>query len=459
MAPPVNNMGKKEKKYSCQQCGFITVKWLGKCPDCNAWGSIIEVAEAELSSIAKGKPMTLNRLDTIVSLPERTMTNISEFDRVLGGGFVAGSAILLGGEPGIGKSTILLQIAANVQDMQILYVSAEESVDQCTLRARRIVSGSVEHLRLISSNSVEDIIATLMKYREISLVIIDSIQTMQTNSVDSLPGTISQVRSASDALIAFAKATGVTIIFVGHVTKDGAIAGPKVLEHMVDTVLYFEGNRTDNYRVLRTIKNRFGATNEIGIFEMLSTGLKVVDNPSELFLATHNDHASGNVVFAGMEGSRPVMVEIQALVVDTSMPTPRRAVVGWDSNRLAMIIAVLYKRYGIFLADKEIYLNVAGGMKITETAADLAVVFALISSATDVVLPSKLAICGEIALSGSIRNISNLDIRMKEACKLGFKHAIIPRTTKEISGIKTYQISDIKQVNRIFDRLTHVTSV
>jgi DNA repair protein RadA/Sms len=376
----------------------------------------------------------------------RIKTNIGELDRVLGGGLVQGSVVLIGGDPGIGKSTLLLQTAESLakKKNQIIYISGEESVDQIRLRAKRM-NVHEDAIQLAATTNVSEIIESIRplpgSLRSPTLpqgegnspviVIIDSIQTMFIEELSSAPGTVSQVRAAAGELTIFAKKNNITLLIVSHVTKDGQIAGPKVLEHMVDTVLYFEGEKDLHFRILRAVKNRFGAANEIGVFEMNEVGLSEVSNPSELFLTSYEHTTSGTAVFAGIEGTRPLLAEIQALVSPSFMPTPRRAVVGWDVNRLAMIIAVLNSRFGLNLFDKEVYLNVVGGLKIEETAADLAVACALISAARDIALPSSTIAIGEIGLTGEIRMVSNLEGRLKEAAKLGFKHCLIPQANEK----------------------------
>ena len=356
----------------------------------------------------------------------RLVSDVSEFDRVTGGGIVRGSAILVGGDPGIGKSTILLQVAGAIsQKDTCVYISGEEAVDQVRMRADRLGIANT-HVQLASATSIRDIIATLDIINPPRLVIIDSIQTMYLDNLDSAPGSVSQVRSAADALIRLAKRRGFSLILVGHVTKEGNIAGPRILEHMVDTVLYFEGERSHQFRLLRAIKNRYGPTDEIGVFEMTDKGLMQVENPSALFLAERQEQISGAAVFAGIEGTRPVLVEIQALVAPSSLGTPRRAVIGWDSGRLAMVLAVLEARCGISLAGRDVYLNVAGGLRINEPAADLTVAAALVSAILDQPLIADTVIFGEIGLSGEVRSVSQAGLRMNEAAKLGFRSAWIP---------------------------------
>lgn len=396
----------------------------------------------------KGKKISLSSLSADTKGAERQPTGIMELDRVLGGGLVAGSAVLIGGDPGIGKSTILLQavVACAKTGLGCAYISGEESVAQISMRARRL-GLSDKNVKLASATSVRDIISTIDGTDAPALLVIDSVQTMYVDNIEAAPGTVSQVRAASHELIKLAKKRGITLFLVGHVTKDGQIAGPRVLEHMVDTVLYFEGERGHQFRILRSVKNRFGGTDEIGVFEMTDGGLKEVSNPSSLFLSSRSLPVSGACVFAGMEGSRPLLVEIQALVSPSYMSSPRRAVVGWDSNRLAMILAVLETRCGIRFSDKEVYLNVAGGIRISEPAADLAVAAALLSALFDVPLPDALVLFGEIGLSGEIRVVSRMDMRLKEAEKLGFIRALVP-PAKPFKGL-TLNVKHVDSVTSL----------
>lgn len=429
-------MAKAKKQYVCQSCGTVHNKWGGQCTGCNEWNTLVEEAESIGSTpkgLSKGKGSVIN----FVSLQgerkkePRRPTGSSELDRVTGGGLVPGSAILIGGDPGIGKSTLLLQTVAKLakNGMSCAYISGEESVDQIRLRAERMQVSDAD-VDLASATSIRDIITSLESTKP-DLVVIDSIQTMYVDNIDSAPGTVSQVRASSAELIRFCKKRNIIMMLVGHVTKEGAIAGPRVLEHMVDTVLYFEGDRGHQFRILRAVKNRFGATDEIGVFEMRDTGLAEVLNPSELFLSERRDNISGSAVFAGMEGTRPVLVEIQALVVPTSFGTPRRAVIGWDSSRLAMVLAVLEARGGIKLSTHDVYLNVAGGLRINEPAADLAVAAALISAAHNQPLDRDTIFFGEIGLAGEIRTVGQTPQRVKEAAKLGFEKAVMPLNTSK----------------------------
>jgi DNA repair protein RadA/Sms len=397
------------------------------------WNAIVEEAPRESTpkglGKGKGRRITLVGLDGTESNARHAPTGIAEFDRVCGGGLVPGSALLVGGDPGIGKSTLLLQVAAAVARTDrsgSVYISGEEAIDQVRMRADRL-SLKDAPVKLAMATDVRDIASSLDVADPPALVVVDSIQTMFVDSLDSAPGTVAQVRTSAQELIRLAKQRGFTLVLVGHVTKDGQIAGPRVLEHMVDTVLYFEGERGHHFRILRAVKNRFGPADEIGVFEMTDAGLAEVPNPSALFLADRREQVSGAAVFAGIEGSRPMLVEIQALTAPSNLGSPRRAVVGWDSSRLAMVVAVLEARCGIRASSHDIYLNVAGGLRITEPAADLAVAAAMISSLTGVPVPADTVVFGEIGLSGEVRPVSQADTRLREAAKLGFVRAIAPR--------------------------------
>jgi DNA repair protein RadA/Sms len=460
-------MAKNVANYVCQSCGAVYSRWQGKCEACEAWNTIsleaLGVAHGPASTQSKkgkGHIFALESLKGTAQEAPRVASSISELDRVTGGGFVHGSVILLGGDPGIGKSTLLMQACAKMakNGLRIVYISGEEAVGQVRLRAERLGLADAP-VELAAQTHVEDIIATLKDGSPVHLVIIDSIQTMWTDTVESAPGTVTQVRGSAQALIRFAKTSGTAVILVGHVTKDGQIAGPRVVEHMVDAVMAFEGDGAHHFRILRASKNRFGPTDEIGVFEMTGQGLAEVPNPSALFLAGRESAAPGTAVFAGMEGTRPLLVEIQALVAPTSLGTPRRAVVGWDSNRLAMIIAVLEAHGGVKLGMHDIYLNVAGGLKITEPAADLAAAAALVSSLTGAALPSDAVYFGELGLSGAIRPVSQGASRLKEAAKLGFAKAVSPaiqrtektaekgaRDTKEASALTSSFVSHVSEL-------------
>ncbi|MDC1383577.1 DNA repair protein RadA [Candidatus Puniceispirillum sp.] len=442
-------MARNTITYACQQCGASFSKWAGKCDDCGAWNTLAEERKEAPAGPGKrviGRRISLEPLHCLTKksdLPSRMQSGITEFDRVSGGGLVPGSATLIGGDPGIGKSTLLLQLTCKLAGagLKAAYISGEESADQVRMRAQRLglANATVE---LGTATNASDIAASMDGPDKPDIMVIDSIQTMFLPSLDSAPGTVSQVRASAQELIRSAKNNRVALLIVGHVTKDGAIAGPRVLEHMVDAVLYFEGDRSHHFRILRSVKNRFGATDEIGVFEMIEAGLAEVPNPSELFLADRREDVTGAVVFAGIEGSRPVLVEIEALVAPSSLATPRRNVVGWDTSRLAMLTAVLEARCGVPLSGRDIFLNVAGGLKIHETAADLAVAAALISSVTGRPGPQRTVFFGEVALSAELRQVAQADARLKEAAKLGFENAVLPcprKAAKKVTGIKTAQ--------------------
>ena len=429
-------MVKTRSSFVCQSCGNLTPRWQGRCEACGAWNAIAEeagttgIGAQTARSARKGRVFRLGELGAAEAPQARLITGIAELDRVSGGGFVAGSVVLLGGEPGIGKSTLLIQACAALalRGERVVYISGEEAMDQVRLRAGRLgLSGAP--VGLAAETGVEDIVATLGQGRCPALVIIDSIQTMWTDTVEASPGTVTQVRGSAQALIRFAKTTGAVVVLVGHVTKDGQIAGPRVVEHMVDAVFSFEGEGGRDFRILRSLKNRFGPTDEIGVFEMTGGGLREVANPSALFLTGHELTAPGAAVFAGMEGSRPLLVEIQALVAPTSLGTPRRAVVGWDTSRLAMIVAVLEAHAGLRLGQHDIYLTIAGGLRVREPAADLAAAAALVSSLSGQALPSNTVYFGEVGLSGAVRPVAHAAARLKEASKLGFTAAVAPRVT------------------------------
>ncbi len=486
-------MARPQARFVCQQCAAVYPKWTGRCDSCGAWNSLIEeLPREELPGGTSkhkldrrgGRPLGFVGLTGSSLLPPRRQTGIAELDRVCGGGLVPGSAILVGGDPGIGKSTLLLQAAAAItppiepgpgepkgRPATAAYITGEEAIDQVRLRAERLgVAGSP--VLLAAASNVRDILASLDREDAPDLVVVDSIQTMYLDTLDSAPGTVSQVRAAAHELIRSAKRRGFILVLVGHVTKEGVIAGPRVLEHMVDTVLYFEGERGHQFRILRAVKNRFGATDEIGVFEMSDRGLVEVPNPSALFLAGRqaagphafgvageNESAesnlgqiSGSAVFAGMEGTRPVLVEVQALVAPAVLGTPRRAVVGWDGTRLAMITAVLDARCGLSVGANDIYLNVAGGLRIAEPAADLAVAAALVSALTETPVPTDTVVFGEIALSGEVRPVGHTETRLKEAAKLGFAEAWMPirrgkrREAAIAAGFETAPIGHLKEL-------------
>ena len=451
-------MARSAGRYVCQSCGGSSAKWGGRCESCGTWNTITE--EAAPASPPKGLgtgkgavldfvPLSGRRADT-----SRLASGIAEFDRVTGGGMVRGSALLVGGDPGIGKSTLMLQVAAALAGtVPVAYISGEEAIDQVRLRAARLGLAEAP-VQLAAATGVRDIITSLDRSDGPQVVVVDSIQTMYIDNLDSAPGTVAQVRASAQELIRLAKHRGFCVILVGHVTKEGTIAGPRVLEHMVDAVLYFEGERGHQFRLLRGIKNRFGPTDEIGVFEMTDRGLIEVANPSALFLADRRANVSGATVFAGIEGTRPVLVEIQALVAPSPLATPRRAVVGWDSARLAMVLAVLEARCGVALAGRDVYLNVAGGMRIGEPAADLAVAGALLSAASDSPAPDDAVVFGEIGLGGEVRRVNQPAQRLREASKLGFARAVIPplpRGERGVdAGLEITEVSHMRQLVAMF---------
>jgi DNA repair protein RadA/Sms len=419
--------------FVCQTCGATAAKWSGQCAACNAWNSLVEEVSSRPPGAlapakgAKPRGLAFESLVSDAASPPRLITGLEEFDRVCGGGVVPGSALLIAGDPGVGKSTLLLQVCASAaqRGAQCAYVSGEEAVEQIRSRAARM-GLSAAPVRLAAETALRDIVDGL-KREPLDLVVIDSVQTLWSDMHEAGPGSVTQVRACAGELVRLAKRRGTAILLVGHVTKDGQVAGPRVVEHMVDAVLSFEGERGYPFRILRGAKNRFGATDEIGVFEMGDSGLREVRNPSALFLGEGGQRAAGSVVFAGIEGSRPVLVEFQALVAPSAYGTPRRAVVGWDSGRLAMILAVLEARCGVGFGDRDVYLNVAGGLKVTEPAADLAAAAALVSSALDAALPQDCVVFGEISLSGDVRPVSRTEMRLKEAVKLGFARALGPQ--------------------------------
>ncbi|GHF28850.1 DNA repair protein RadA [Kordiimonas sediminis] len=450
-------MAKAKTSFVCQSCGSVYTRWQGKCDDCGGWNTIEQEAAAVSGapkglSAKKGSNVRLVDLNAPEKEVPRTLCGMPEFDRALGGGLVPGSAILVGGDPGIGKSTILLQAMGNLAKAgkHCIYFSGEEATAQVQMRASRLGLSDAP-LKLGAENSLRNILTTLDEGPPPDVVVIDSIQTIFADHIDSAPGTVSQVRVCAHELIGYAKRRGTVMLIVGHVTKDGQIAGPRVLEHMVDTVLYFEGDRGHQFRILRAVKNRFGDTGEIGVFEMTGEGLAEVANPSELFLSDRDTLEPGSAVFAGVEGSRPVLVEIQALVAQTTAANPRRAVVGWDSGRLAMVLAVLDARAGLGLSGCDVYLNVAGGLKISEPAADLAVAAALISSVAQRPVANECILFGEISLSGDIRSVSQTEARLKEAQKLGFSSAIMPKgKTQGKSGMRETTVDRVSDLVALF---------
>lgn len=445
----------KNKKivYFCQECGHESSKWMGQCPGCKAWNSFVEEAVSTKKTVVASRtaskqqdPVSINEIS--ISEEERQSTKIEELDRVLGGGIVPGSLVLVGGDPGIGKSTLLLQVCRNLagNNVSVLYISGEESLRQIKLRANRIGSFT-EKMQLLCETNLE-IIKEIIERKKPEVVIIDSIQTMFHEEISSAPGSVSQVRESTNILMQIAKGMGVSIFIVGHVTKEGNVAGPRVLEHMVDTVLYFEGDRHASYRILRAVKNRFGSTNEIGVFEMRNTGLEEVKNPSEFMLNGKPSGTSGSIVACSMEGTRPILVEIQALICQSNFGIPRRTSVGTDFNRVNLLMAVLEKKVGIQLSSSDAYVNIAGGMKMTEPAIDLGILLAIISSYKDVVIPDSVIAFGEVGLSGEVRAVSMAGQRVAEAKKLGFETVLLPEVCKpslgNVKGINLVYISWIQ---------------
>ena len=447
-------MSRRTLSFICQNCGAAYSRWQGKCEACGEWNTLVEEGASAsgppLGSSSrgprKGRLFALEPMAGEAQEAPRLPSGMAELDRVTGGGFVRGSVLLMAGDPGIGKSTLLIQAAAMLARTghRAVYISGEEAVAQVRLRAERL-SLSDAAVELAAETAVEDIIATLGEGKTPRLIVIDSIQTMWTDTVESAPGTVTQVRASAQALIRFAKRSGAAVILVGHVTKDGQIAGPRVVEHMVDAVLSFEGEGSQQFRILRAVKNRFGPTDEIGVFEMTGSGLREVANPSELFLSERDLGSPGTAVFAGIEGTRPVLVEIQALVAPTSFGTPRRAVVGWDPSRLSMVLAVLEAHCGVKLGGHDVYLNVAGGLRIQEPAADLAAAAALVSSLANAPLPADAVYFGEISLSGAVRPVAQSPARLKEAAKLGFTRAIVPEVVREgaAEGLKLTDVGNL----------------
>lgn len=450
-------MAKIKHSYACRECGASSAKWVGQCADCGQWNSLTEIVIAanpeRFQNYAGSGDLQLISLDKVPAAQEtRINTDLPELDRVLGGGLVTGSVILIGGDPGIGKSTLLLQTLSNLSAKhRCLYVTGEESLQQVKLRAQRLGLHDLA-LDLLTETSVESIIATAQQVKP-EFMVLDSIQTMYTSQILSAPGSITQVREATAQLVRFAKQTGTAVLLAGHVTKDGAIAGPRVLEHMVDTVLYFEGDPDGRFRMLRAVKNRFGAVNELGIFAMTDKGLREINNPSAIFLSRSEAEVCGSVVMVTWEGSRPMLIEIQALVDESHLGTPRRVTVGLDNNRLALILAVLHRHGGIISYNQDIFVNVVGGVKVTETGIDLAAALAVVSSLKNKPLPSDLVVFGEIGLSGEIRPVQSGQDRLKEAVKLGFKQAIVPKANapkKDIPGLTIIAVQKLSEALAIF---------
>ena len=447
-------MAKTKSIYTCTECGGQSLKWQGQCPHCTAWNTLLEtVAEAVHASgvnrfsalAADGRVQTLAEVEA-VEVP-RSPTGVGELDRVLGGGLVEGAVVLIGGDPGIGKSTLLLQALAHMSATQkVLYVSGEESPQQIALRAKRLALNA-QSVTLLAEISLEKIIATL-KREQPKVAVIDSIQTVYSEALQSAPGSVAQVRECAAQLTRYAKQAGTSIIFVGHVTKEGALAGPRVLEHIVDTVLYFEGETSSSFRLVRAFKNRFGAVNELGVFAMTEKGLREVSNPSALFLSHHGQDVPGSCVMVTQEGTRPLLVEIQALLDEAHAPNPRRLTVGLEQNRLAMLLAVLHRHAGIACFDQDVFVNAVGGVRITEPAADLAVLLAIVSSLKNKPLPGKMVVFGEIGLAGEVRPVQRGQERLKEAAKLGFTRAVIPKANKPKQAISGMDIVTVERLEQ-----------
>lgn len=447
-------MAKSTMVYFCKECGYETSKWLGQCPGCGQWNSMVEEPArkkvvAKVSNVKEGQSKVSPITDISLEAEEKLSTGLGELDRVLGGGIVKGSLILVGGDPGIGKSTLLLQVCKNIseRDNKVLYISGEESLKQIKIRANRMGEFS-SNLLLLCETSLDNIEVTI-KRENPKVVVIDSIQTMYKEDVAAAPGSVSQVRESTNILMQIAKNFGISIFVVGHVTKEGIVAGPRVLEHMVDTVLYFEGDRHAAYRILRGVKNRFGSTNEIGVFEMTKDGLAEVQNPSEFMLSGRPEESSGSVVACSIEGTRPMLVEIQALVCKTNFGMPRRTAAGTDFNRVNLLMAVLEKRLGYNLSQCDAYVNIAGGIKINEPALDLAIVMAIMSSYKDRAISNNTICFGEVGLSGEVRAVNMAEQRVLEAKKLGFEVCILPKVSLEsigrIDGIKLIGVSNVKE--------------
>lgn len=456
-------MAKTKSAYFCQSCGYESAKWLGKCPSCNQWNTFVEevidkgTAHVATWKSASGtqrmnKPSKVEQIETVAE--ERTLTNDAELDRVLGGGLVAGSVILIGGEPGIGKSTLMLQLALNMAGKRILYISGEESEHQIKMRAERITDQPKADCYILTETSTQNIFKQLEQL-EPEIVIVDSIQTLHSAHIESTPGSVSQVRECTAELLRFAKETATPVFLIGHITKDGAIAGPKILEHMVDTVLQFEGDRHHIYRILRSIKNRFGATAELGIYAMQGNGLREVSNPSEILLSQRDEELSGITIGATLEGARPMLIETQALVSISAYGTPQRSATGFDTKRMNMILAVLEKRCGFRLSAKDVFLNIAGGIKVEDPAIDLAIMAAIISSHEDIPISSKICFAAEVGLSGEIRAVNRIEQRISEAEKLGFEKIVVSNYNLKGLVLDKYKIQlvTVSKIEEVFSLL------
>lgn len=447
-------MAKIKTKYVCQECGYENSKWLGRCPECEKWNTFIEEIEDKKSSkevfvIDKesSKPVSINSLE--VKQQERFSTNIKELDRVLGGGVVKGSLVLVGGDPGIGKSTLLIQVSNNVSqsNKKVLYISGEESIYQIKMRAKRLGINS-DNLYVLSENNL-NIIERYLESVNPDLIIVDSIQTVFSPDITSAPGTVSQVREGTSRFMKISKKMGISTFIVGHVTKEGAIAGPKLLEHMVDTVLYFEGERFNTYRMIRAVKNRFGSTNELGVFEMRDVGLVELENPSKILISEKPKDVSGSVIVATVEGTRPMLLELQALVAPTSFGIPKRAATGVDYNRVGLLMAVLEKRVGMQIQNQDVYINVVGGIKVSEPAMDLGIIVSIASSFRNIEIDENTVVIGEVGLTGEVRAVSFIDKRIMECMKLGFKKIIIPKSNykslEDIKGVNIWPVENVRE--------------
>lgn len=441
-----------KSQYVCQDCGATFPKWMGRCSECGSWNSLLEEKLEKKKKLAtKAMAQQVQSISSIeIKEDSRVSSGIGELDRVLGGGIVQGSLILVGGDPGIGKSTLLLQMAHHVaaSKRKVLYVSAEESALQIKLRAQRLgISG--EDIYLLCETSLEDVLATIEAEKP-QVLIMDSIQTISTQALSAAPGSVSQVREVTSVLMDLAKNRGIATFIVGHVTKSGTLAGPKMLEHMVDTVLYFEGDGTSIYRILRSVKNRFGSTNEVGLFQMTSLGLQEVTNPSEMFLSTSTNFEPGTVVFPSIEGTRPILVEIQSLVSPTNFAAPRRMALGVDYNKLILAVAILEKKRNLFLQNQDIYVNAVGGIQISEPALTLPMMVSIASSLLEQALPKKMIVLGEVGLLGEVRSVPQIEKRLQEAKRLGYERALIPKAKVDVPGIRVDQVSHVDEVFSIF---------
>lgn len=455
-------MAKAKVLYSCSDCGAEAPKWAGQCGDCGAWNTLVEITTSATPASSRtaryagfageAKGLNIQKLDSVS--PDdvaRVKTGSAEFDRVLGGGLISGSVVLLGGDPGIGKSTLLLQILTRLGELDPLYITGEESLQQVSARAYRL-GLKADNLNLLIETRVEDILSAAQKENP-RVMVIDSIQTMYTDELQSAPGAVAQVRESAAQLVRYAKQTQTTIFLVGHVTKEGTLAGPRVLEHMVDTVLYFEGDSGSRYRLIRAMKNRYGAVNELGVFAMTDKGLREVSNPSAIFLSQHEEAVPGSVVMVTLEGSRPLLVEVQALVDESHLSNPRRVTTGLEHNRLAMLLAVLHRHGGIVTYDQDVFANVVGGVRVTETGADLAVVIAIKSSLSNRTLPDDLIVFGEIGLAGEIRPVPNGQERLHEAAKHGFKRAVVPKGNEPQKAIKGIEVIGVSRLDEALNAI------